>query len=67
MNDNKSVLPFLTDQGPVFDEPWHAQILAIADGLVNSGAFSAIDWANALGAERQAAVVKGAKDSATEE
>ncbi len=41
------------DGDPVFDEPWQAQALAMADELVRAGVFSAADWAQALGAELQ--------------
>ncbi len=37
------------DGDPVFDEPWQAQSLAIADSLVQRGLFSAQDWSAALG------------------
>ena len=47
--------PLTGDTGPVFDEPWHAQVLAIADAMVRAGHFSASDWAEALGAARSAA------------
>ena len=36
---------------PVFAEPWHAEVLAIAHALTRSGLFTAGDWAEALGAE----------------
>ena len=42
------------DGEPVFDEPWHAQTLALADLLVKSGAISSARWAETLGAEIQA-------------
>ena len=37
------------DGDPVFEEAWQAQALAMADCLVATGAFSASDWAAALG------------------
>ena len=39
------------DSGPVFEEPWQAQVLALAFNLVERGAFSAVQWSEALGAE----------------
>ncbi len=37
------------DGDPVFEEAWQAQALGMADCLVRAGAFSAGDWAAALG------------------
>ena len=37
------------DGDPVFEEAWQAQALAMADCMVKTGAFSATDWAAALG------------------
>lgn len=37
------------DGDPVFEEAWQAQALAMADCMVRAGAFSADDWAAALG------------------
>lgn len=34
---------------PVFHEPWQARTLALAVSLQDAGAFSAEDWAQALG------------------
>jgi len=53
LNNQNPVKPLQKDQKPIFDEPWHAQVLAIADGLVLAGCFSANDWSNALGAARK--------------
>ena len=39
------------DDAPLFDEPWQAQALAMADVLVRSGTIPAKDWANTLGAQ----------------
>ena len=36
---------------PVFAEPWHAEVLAIAHVLTRAGLFTASEWAEALGAE----------------
>jgi hypothetical protein len=49
---------------PLFDEPWQAQALAMADVLVHSGAIAAQDWANTLGAQlRQRASTAPADDA----
>lgn len=36
---------------PVFAEPWHAEVLAVAFALTRAGLFSASEWAEALGEE----------------
>lgn len=51
------------DGDPVFDEPWQAQALAIADTLVKNGLFSAEQWSQALGAALAAAEQHGAPDN----
>lgn len=48
---------------PTFSEPWHAQVLALADTFVKAGHFSAGDWAEALGAALAAAEQRGAPDT----
>jgi nitrile hydratase accessory protein len=48
---------------PAFDEPWQAQVLAMADTFVRAGRFSAGDWAEALGAHLRAAEAAGEPDS----
>jgi len=48
---------------PVFAEPWHAQVLAVAHGLSVSGLFSASDWATALGAALREREACGAPDT----
>jgi len=37
------------DGEPIFEEAWQAQALAMADCMVKAGAFTATDWADALG------------------
>jgi len=54
----------LKPRDAVFDEPWHAQVLAIADTMVQAGTFSASDWAGALGAALKAAEARGDDDTA---
>jgi len=48
---------------PVFAEPWHAQVLAVAHGLSASGLFSASDWATALGAALRDGEARGEPDT----
>jgi nitrile hydratase accessory protein len=50
------------DGQPAFDEAWQAEVLAIADTLVQNGMFSAGAWSNALGA----ALEKAASDDAVD-
>ena len=58
------VLPGLPrdDEGPVFNEPWQAQIFAMAVRLHESGQFSWAEWAEHLGAEIKAAQAAGDPD-----
>jgi nitrile hydratase accessory protein len=52
------------DDAPLFDEPWQAQALAMADMLVRSGTITATDWASTLGAQlRQRAPAEPADDA----
>ena len=54
------------DDAVRFAEPWHAQVLAIANGLTEAGLFSRGDWATALGAALRRAEAEGqADDEAT--
>jgi nitrile hydratase accessory protein len=46
----------------MFSEPWQAQVLAMADLLVQSGTISKSDWAETLGTEIRAATVAGRPD-----
>jgi nitrile hydratase accessory protein len=36
-------------EGPVFAEPWHAEVLAVACALTATGLFSTHEWAGCLG------------------
>lgn len=38
-----------TDGNPVFDEPWQAQALAMADNLIKQKIFGASEWSEHLG------------------
>lgn len=64
MNDNPDpgpeILPGLPrdDGGPVFAEPWQAQIFTMAVRLHESGHFTWTEWAGHLGA-----AIKSAQDS----
>jgi nitrile hydratase accessory protein len=53
----------LAPPAPVFDEPWQAQALAMADALVQAGRVSKSDWAEALGAALRAADEEGLPDT----
>ncbi len=53
----------LAPNGPVFDEPWHAQVLALADTLIKGGNFSAKNWAQTLGAALKAAAARSEPDT----
>jgi len=66
MADSKSTLlkPLASVDGePAFDEPWQAEVLAIADTLVQNGMFSASAWSNALGKALNQAQTSGASDA----
>ncbi len=52
------------DGEPVFDEPWQAQVLAMADSLTRQGAFTPREWSETLGAELRRAARDGAADDA---
>ena len=41
----------INDTEPVFAEQWHAQVLAIAEHLIQKQKFSAMQWSEALGHE----------------
>ena len=47
---------------PVFAEPWHAEVLALAFALVERGTFSPAAWSEALGAELRRAQARGEPD-----
>lgn len=51
------------DGEPAFEEAWQAQVLAIADTLVQQGMFSAGAWSEALGAALRDAEADGAEDN----
>ena len=51
--------------GPVFAEPWQAQVFAIAVQLSAAGHFTWTEWTTALGEQLQAAVRRGEPDDGT--
>lgn len=60
----ESVSPLASkDGGPLFDEAWQAEILAIADTLIQSGSVTRQNWAEALGNELTAAKEFGKLDN----
>jgi nitrile hydratase accessory protein len=51
------------DGQPAFEEAWQAEVLAIADTLVQNGMFSASEWSDALGEALETAAADGAADN----
>ena len=52
------------DDEDVFDEPWQAQVLGMADALIIGRVIAADAWANALGAALRDHEAAGADDDA---
>lgn len=51
LHANDAITPLVRmDDQPTFDEAWQAQVLAIAQNLVDEGTITADDWSNTLGA-----------------
>lgn len=50
------------DDQPVFDEPWQAEILAIADTLVGKGMITPGQWSETLGGALAEAERRGEPD-----
>ena len=48
--------------GPVFNEPWEAQVFALAVRLSEAGCFTWAEWATALSQEIKAAQERGVLD-----
>lgn len=62
--DDEAVTPFQRMDGePVFDEPWQASVLAMADTLIARGVITARDWSAALGAALKDAEASGEADN----
>lgn len=53
------VEPLCHDDGPVFQESWQAQTLAIADTLIETGTLDPNGWAQALSAKLAVHQAKG--------
>ena len=51
------------DDGPSFDEPWQAQVIGIADRLIDAGVLSAKEWSEGLGQALRSAAEMGAPDN----
>lgn len=47
----------------MFDEAWHAQVLALGHTLSQSGVFTPTEWSDTLGEELRQAADRGAPDS----
>ena len=50
------------DGEPAFDEPWQAQVMALAFTLMERGAFDNATWSETLGAELEAAARRDEPD-----
>jgi len=48
---------------PAFEEPWHAQVLALAAAMVKAEKFTPDQWAQSLGAELETAKHNNAEDN----
>src|SRR6516164_1316377 len=66
--ENLASLPHLPSDegGPVFAEPWQAQVFALAVRLSAQGHFTWKEWAAALAAELAAALERDEADDGTE-
>jgi nitrile hydratase accessory protein len=58
-------LPLLPrdEAGPVFAEPWQAQVFAVVVGLTDAGKISHHEWADRLGAALKEAEARGETDT----
>ena len=64
--ETSRVKPFKRMDGePVFEEPWQAQVLAMADTLIASGVIGATLWSDTLGNELKKAQSLNADDDMT--
>ncbi|MEM7426965.1 MAG: nitrile hydratase accessory protein [Pseudomonadota bacterium] len=62
--DDQPVTPLRRlDGDPVFDEPWQAQVLALADTLISQGTLSPSEWSLALGSRLEQAAQAGEPDT----
>ena len=63
MPEKEPIKPLVRrDEEPAFDEPWQAQVLALAENLAAQGVFSRPAWSDALGAALRAADARGGPD-----
>ena len=63
-SEERTLKPLAAVDGqPAFDEAWQAEVLAIADTLVQNGMFSAGAWSDALGAALEQAAADEAVDN----
>ena len=61
--ETRHVTPFTRMDGePVFDEPWQAQLMAMADTLISNGVISPAVWSDTLGSELKKAQARGDDD-----
>ena len=64
--DTSPVKPFKRmDEEPLFDEPWQAQVLAMADTLIANDVIKAAAWSDTLGEELRKAQARRASDNIT--
>lgn len=62
--DLDAVRPLARRDGePTFDEPWQAQVLAVAFNLMERGVFDNMNWSDTLGAALAAAAQRDAPDT----
>ncbi len=52
-----------SEGGPVFEQPWHAQSLALANALTEAGVFTGAEWSDTLGAALREAEQGAAEDT----
>lgn len=53
------------DGEPTFAEPWQAEVLALAFGLIQENVVTAAEWSDTLGAALRQAAADGAPDDQT--
>jgi nitrile hydratase accessory protein len=60
-----ATLPLLPrdESGPVFAEPWQAQVFAVVVGLTEAGKISRQEWADRLGSVLEEAEARGEYDT----
>jgi nitrile hydratase accessory protein len=63
LSEHAAGLTRARDEGPVFGEPWHAEVLALAYALTAKGLFSAREWAECFGSALEEARRKGEPDT----